>query len=364
LSLLRPQHGGNLAWAAALAGCPSQEILDFSASINPLGPPASVLSAIGQRLGDICSYPDPRSTVLRQQLGQFHQVPAEWILVGNGAAELLTWACRSLSALDRTYLLTPAFSDYFRALQSFQAKICPYPISLETQGNLAPLRQTLLATSADSTVGLLLNNPHNPTGQVFDQGSLLPLLERSQLSVIDEAFMDFLPSQADYSLIPEVAHHRNLVIVRSLTKFYSIPGLRLGYAIGHPDLLQQWQAWRDPWSVNALAMAAGMAALEDVGFQDDTHRWLAAAKPQLFQGLTKLPGLYPILGAANFILVRCDSSAMALQEALLKRHRILIRDCMSFAELGDRFFRVAVRTEVENERLLQTLSDVLAGMSL
>jgi L-threonine-O-3-phosphate decarboxylase len=364
LSLLRPQHGGNLAWAAALAGCRSEEILDFSASINPLGPPSSVLSAIEQHLGDICSYPDPNSTALCQRLGQFHQVPADWILVGNGAAELLTWACRSLSTLDQTYLLTPAFSDYLRALQAFQANICTYPISVETQGDLEPLRQILLATPVKSTAGLLLNNPHNPTGQVFDKDVLLPLLERSHLTIIDEAFMDFLPSQADYSLIPEVAHHRNLVIVRSLTKFYSIPGLRLGYAIGHPDRLQQWQTWRDPWSVNALAIAAGMAALDDEGFQAKTHRWLATAKPQLFQGLAQLPGLYPILGAANFILVRCDRSVMGLQEVLLKRHRILIRDCMSFAELGDRFFRVAVRTEVENERLLQALSDVLAGMSL
>jgi histidinol-phosphate/aromatic aminotransferase/cobyric acid decarboxylase-like protein len=280
--------------------------------------------------------------------------------VGNGAAELLTWACRSLSNLDRTYLLTPAFSDYLRALRAFQADVCTYPIAVETQGDLNSLRQMLLANPGSSTAGLLLNNPHNPTGQVFQKGDLLPVLERSHLTIVDEAFMDFLPSQANYSLIPEVAHHRNLVIVRSLTKFYSIPGLRLGYAIGHPDLLQQWQAWRDPWSVNALAIAAGMAALDDEGFQSDTHRWLATAKPQLFQGLTELPGLYPILGAANFILVRCDESVMALQAALLKRHRILIRDCMSFAELGDRFFRVAVRTEVENDRLLQALSDVLA----
>jgi L-threonine-O-3-phosphate decarboxylase len=364
LSLLRPQHGGNLAWAAVWAGCHSEEILDFSASINPLGPPSSVLSAIGQHLGDICTYPDPQSTALRQRLGQFHQVPADWILVGNGAAELLTWACRSLSTLDQTYLLTPAFSDYLRALQAFQTNICTYPISIETQADLEPLRQMLLATPADSKMGLLLNNPHNPTGQIFSKDALLPLLERSHLTIIDEAFMDFLPSQSGFSLIPEVAHHRNLVIVRSLTKFYSIPGLRLGYAIGHPDLLQQWQSWRDPWSVNALAIAAGMAALDDEGFQAKTHRWLAIAKPQLFQGLAQLLRLYPILGAANFILVRCDRSVMDLQEALLKRHRILIRDCMSFSELGDRFFRVAVRTEVENEQLLQALSEVLAGMSL
>jgi histidinol-phosphate/aromatic aminotransferase/cobyric acid decarboxylase-like protein len=150
-----------------------------------------------------------------------------------------------------------------------------------------------------------------------------------------------------------------VVVLRSLTKFYSIPGLRLGYAIGHPDLLRQWQSWRDPWSVNALAIAAGVAALQDTVFQQQTYDWLAAAVPQLREGLAKLPGLEVISGAVNFVLVRCNVSVTQLQEHLLKQHKILIRDCVSFPELGDRYFRVAVRTIAENERLLAALSEAL-----
>ncbi len=359
MAILQPHHGGNLAWAAAQAGCAPQDILDFSASINPLGPPPSVLDAIVQQLGEIRAYPDPRATSLRLALSDFHQIPADWILVGNGAAELLTWGCRSLSALERTYVLSPGFRDYERALTAFDAKVYSHSISLDLRSPLDALKKRVETLSQQVSVGLLLNNPHNPTGQIFKKATLIPLLERSHLVLVDEAFMDFLPSQDDYSLIPEIGHYPNLVVLRSLTKFYSIPGLRLGYAIGHPDLLKQWQAWRDPWSVNALAIAAGIAAIQDTTFQAQTHRWLAAAKPQLFEGLAKLPGLAPISGAANFLLVRCEHSVAQLQAELLKHHQILIRDCMSFAELGDRFFRVAVRTESENGRLLQALAQIL-----
>jgi L-threonine-O-3-phosphate decarboxylase len=365
LSYFQPQHGGNLAWAAAQADCLPQEILDFSASINPIGPPQSVLTAIRQHLGEISAYPDPASTSLRQALSQLHNISADWILVGNGAAELLTWACRSLSTLSQVHLLTPAFSDYSRALKAFDANICVHPMELNAEESSIQSEHLLLRSLKNlcngqslSTAGLLLNNPHNPSGQIISKADLLPLIDRFAQVVIDEAFMEFLLAQDAYSLIDELAAHPNLVILRSLTKFYSIPGLRLGYAIAHPDLLSQWQSWRDPWSVNALAIAAGVAALQDEAFQSETYRWLAAAKPQLYHGLADIPGLLPLPSAANFFLVRCDVSVTALQKELLKQ-RILIRDCLSFAELGDRYFRVAVRTEAENARLLKAISKTI-----
>jgi histidinol-phosphate/aromatic aminotransferase/cobyric acid decarboxylase-like protein len=288
-------------------------------------------------------------------------VPLAWVMVGNGAAELLTWACRSLSEMPEVHLLTPGFGDYWRALKAFDSKVVPHSIfAAAQQSSYEFTLQTLTASRIDLTqAGLLLNNPHNPTGQLFAKADVLRLAERFHQVVIDEAFMDFLPSQAQHSLIPEVANYPHVVVLRSLTKFYSIPGLRLGYAIGHPDILGQWQSWRDPWSVNALAIAAGVAALQDTVFQQQTYDWLAAAVPQLREGLAQLPGLDVIPGAVNFALVRCDVSVTQLQEHLLRQHQILIRDCVSFPELGDRYFRVAVRTVAENERLLAALSVVL-----
>ncbi|HEY9847466.1 MAG TPA: aminotransferase class I/II-fold pyridoxal phosphate-dependent enzyme, partial [Candidatus Caenarcaniphilales bacterium] len=232
----RPLHGGNLAWAAALAACPPEQILDFSASINPLGPPQSAIAAIQAHLNDLRAYPDPTYQSLREALSQFHQLPAEWILPGNGSAELLTWACRELAELKSTTLITPAFGDYGRALKAFDACVITCPLDLNS------LSQTMLEAPAEaieagvrleqvldpqwaqatrSTGGLLLNNPHNPTSQLFLKECLLPCLERFALVVVDEAFMDFLPPQQEQSLLSLVEDYPNLVILRSLTKFYS-----------------------------------------------------------------------------------------------------------------------------------------------
>jgi L-threonine-O-3-phosphate decarboxylase len=359
--MARPAHGGNLTWAAAVAGCSPSEVLDFSASISPLGPPGGAIEAIQAHLGELKAYPDPNYQQLRSALSQFHQLPPDWILPGNGSAELLTWAGRDLANLAATVLIKPAFGDYQRALNAFGAVVIEHPLldlRSPTLNFTGLLKQ--LSSNSNSQFGLLLNNPHNPTGLLFTASDILPYLQQFALVVVDEAFMDFLPPLQQQSLIEWVQDLPNLVILRSLTKFYTLPGLRLGYAIAHPDRLRCWQQWRDPWSVNTLAAAAAIAAIQDTTFQQQTWDWLAIANPQLRNGLSALPGLSPSWGAVNFLLVQSEYSVTQLQYVLLQQHRILIRDCLSFPELGDRYFRVAVRTEAENQQLLQALADVIA----
>ncbi|WP_017315588.1 threonine-phosphate decarboxylase CobD [Mastigocladopsis repens] len=353
----QPAHGGNLSWAAALAGCHPSAILDFSASISPLGPPNSVLAAIESQLGNLRHYPDPDYGELRLALGHFHQLPPEWILPGNGSAELLSLAGRELAQLAATALITPAFGDYYRALAAHHAEVLEFPLSLSDLSSIFDKGQR---TKGTKDKGLLLNNPHNPTGKLFSREAILPYLKEFALVVVDEAFMDFLPPEQEQSLINVVQEYPNLVILRSLTKFYSLPGLRLGYAIAHPDFLRHWQLWRDPWPVNTLAAAAAVAALQDREFQAQTWAWLPPARNQLFQGLVSLPGLQPLQSAANFLLVESQQqSSSQLQQKLLKHHQIFIRDCLSFPELGDRYFRVAVRSWSDNQRLLEALSLVI-----
>jgi L-threonine-O-3-phosphate decarboxylase len=345
----QPAHGGNLAWAAALAGCPPAAILDFSASISPLGPPNSAIAAIQSQIGNLRHYPDPNYSELRLALSHFHQLPFEWILPGNGSAELLTLVGRELAELAATVLITPAFGDYYRTLRAYNAKVLECPLSLV----IGHWSSFLDKGSKDfQDMGLLLNNPHNPTGKLFLRESILPYLDQFALVVVDEAFMDFLSPDEEQSLIALVQEYDNLVVLRSLTKFYSLPGLRLGYAIAHPDRLSKWQLWRDPWPVNTLAAAAAIAALQDREFQEQTWLWLPPARNQL-------PGLNPQNSAANFLLIESNQSISQLQQQLLTYHQILIRDCLSFKELGDRFFRVAVRTQTDNQRLLTALNSVI-----
>ncbi len=349
----RPTHGGNLAWAAEQTGVAPAAILDFSASINPLGPPASAIASLQAHLSQIQAYPDPDYRALRRAIAQHHDLDPDWILPGNGAAELLTWAARDLAATcAETRWLVPGFADYARALTTFGAAQRGYALALPA----ADLPDFTQGPLPSRHCGLLLNNPHNPTGKLWSRQHLEPLLAAFALVVVDEAFMDFLPPQAQESLVGLVGQHPNLVILRSLTKFYSLPGLRLGYAIAHPEGLQRWQRWRDPWPVNSLAVAAGLAVLTDRDFQERTWRWLPPARSELYAGLAALPGLQPLRGAANFLLVATTGSSRDLQAALLQQHQILIRDCGSFPELGDRYFRVAVRTSADNQRLLAALA--------
>ncbi|UNU25264.1 pyridoxal phosphate-dependent aminotransferase [Microcoleus vaginatus] len=425
--MIRPVHGGNLAWAAALAGCPASAIVDFSASISPLGPPESALNAIQAHLSSLTAYPDPDYGELRTALGEALNVDRDWILPGNGSAELLTWAAWDLSKLEATYLVTPAFGDYWRALSAFGAQVLKCPLEFTTctivkngqdahstrnefscgTGILPVPKQLIehgatsqlelksldagagneletddlsvsnrslvspsfripvpLALNAPSRRGLLLNNPHNPTGLLFAREAILPYVKQFGMVVVDEAFMDFLPPSEQETLIDAVEEFPNLVILRSLTKFYSLPGLRLGCAIAHPDILRRWQLLRDPWPVNALAAAAAAAVVRDAAFERHTWDWLPVARQELFEGLANLPGLQPFAGAANFLLVESSMSVSSIQKSLLERHRILIRDCLSFPELGDRFFRVAVRLRAENLRLIAGLADVISQLTV
>lgn len=375
-TLKRPVHGGNSLWAASIAGCDPATIIDFSASINPLGPPQSVLDAIHRNISTIFQYPDSSYQNLREALGKFHNLPPDWILPGNGSAELLTWACRDLSKLKTTYLITPAFGDYWRGLRAHEAHVLNCSLNLEEQGftyiTLAEGTLGLYDPAAwfnrgrqfevkdPLNSGLVINNPHNPTGKLFVKEMLLPYLDKLALVVVDEAFMDFLSPKEEQSLVGWVQKYPNLVILRSLTKFYSMPGLRCGYAIAHPKRLKRWQYWRDPWAVNTLAEVATQAAIADVAFQKRTWKWLAPTRAALFENLAEIPGLSPYRSAANFLLIESSVSVSKIQQRLLKRYKISIRDCLSFPELGDRFFRVAVRSTDENQKLVSALSEILS----
>ncbi|MBE9193746.1 threonine-phosphate decarboxylase [Synechocystis sp. LEGE 06083] len=359
----RPHHGGNLGWAAEMAGCPAFSLLDFSASINPLGPPAAVLAAIESALPALHHYPDPQYVRLRRAIADYHHLPVDWILPGNGSAELLTLAGRTFASLDCTYVVGPAFGDYGRSWRGAGAKLQTIPWEVKQAWPWQKLRSPSEITDniapQPQKRGLILNNPHNPSGTLLPREEILALLPHYQWVLLDEAFMDFLPPGEEQSLVSHLEEHPNLIILRSLTKFYRLPGLRLGYALGHPDILSQWQAWRDPWPVNVLAEAAAIACLEAEEFRQQVWQWLPPARTALQKDLASLPGLLPLASQANFLLVKTDIPAPELQQELLIKCQILIRDCLSFPELGQDFFRVAVRTMADNQKLTQALATVI-----
>jgi histidinol-phosphate/aromatic aminotransferase/cobyric acid decarboxylase-like protein len=345
------RHGGNRWQAAARLGCRPGALLDASASLVPFGPPVAVRRALRRALDGpaLTAYPDRRQSALRHCLAAHHGLPAEAVLPGNGAAELFTWAGRDAAETGLSLLPRPGFADYGRALACWRGAWSPWPAM---PGSRPP------AGGGDV---LWICNPHNPTGQLWPRCELEPLLSRFRLVICDEAFLPLLPAGDAASLLPLVARFPNLVVIRSLTKLFNLPGLRLGYAVAAPSRLQRWAAWRDPWPVNGLAVAAAPVALADGRWQRRVQRWLAREGPWLQRHLAAVPGLSPLPSAANFLLVRGEQTASGprslepLRLALERRHRILLRDCRSFEGLGSGWLRIGLQGRRGNRRLLAAL---------
>jgi histidinol-phosphate/aromatic aminotransferase/cobyric acid decarboxylase-like protein len=359
------RHGGNLAATAARLGCRPSQLLDASASLVPFGPPWSarwplLKAASGLAAGSpLRAYPDRDHSALSTALAQLHGVEPDAVLPGNGAAELFTWAARDAAAAGLSVVPQPGFADYPRALACWGGAWRPLPLPL--QGGSGP--QAFPAAPAGAV--LWLTNPHNPTGALWSRASLEPLLERFTLVIADEAFLPLVPGGEAQSLVPLLQAHPNLVVIRSLTKLWSIAGLRLGYALGQPERLARWARWRDPWPVNGLALAVGERLLRDpVAYGRWCRRvqgWTAREGAWLQAQLAQLPGITPLPSAANFLLIRGDASLVPLREGLECRHRILLRDCRSFDGLGERWLRIGYQSRSDNRRLLRALRQALGG---
>ena len=352
-------HGGNVFAVARLLGVPPEEVLDFSASINPLGPPPGVRGAVAAAFDRLGHYPDSGCTRLCDVLAALHGVEPDNVCVGNGSTELIYLLPR-LVAGQRALIVAPTFSEYALALSQAGWEYDRFVLS---SGDGFPLPVAALRDELEKGYGFIfLCNPGNPTGRLYAREEVEELLDlcmkSGTLLVVDEAFMDFC--EVESAKLSVVASGSG-VVLRSMTKFYAFPGLRLGYALASAPLTERLLSFRMPWSVNTLAQAAGIAALGDGGFSMRSRAFVAEEREFLAAGLGALRGIRVWLGAANYLLARLDGgmTAASLQERLLQE-RILIRDCADFHGLDGRFFRVAVRTRVENERLLAALKTAMA----
>jgi len=351
-------HGGNVFAMARRLGVPPEEILDFSASINPLGPPAGVREVVATAFDRLGHYPDGGCTELTVALARHHGVDPANVCVGNGSTELIFLLPR-LIAGDRALIIAPTFSEYAAALDRAGWR---HDMLVLPEAGRFPLSTSAVRDRLAGGYDLLvLCNPGNPTGRLYGKGEVAELLEvcrgNGTLLVLDEAFMDFCEEESAKGV---VIGSGGGVVLRSMTKFYGFPGLRLGYALAASPQAERLAALRPPWGVGTLAQAAGVAALADAAHAGRTRAWLLEERDFLAGGLGRLPGVTVYPGAANYLLARLDSplTAAGLQERLLSR-RILIRDCANFHGLDGRFFRVAVRTREENGLLLAALGDLL-----
>jgi len=351
-------HGGNVFAIARSLGVLPEELLDFSASINPLGPPSGVRKAVTAAFERLGHYPDSGCTELAGSLACRHGCSPDHVCVGNGSTELIYLLPRVVAG-KRALLVAPTFAEYALALRQAGWEFDRFLLS---GGDGFSLDLSALGEALTREYGLLyLCNPGNPTGKLYGREEVVQLLDicrrAGTLLVVDEAFMDFCP---DESIAGQVIESGAGVVLRSLTKFFAFPGLRLGYTLASSSLTARLAALRMPWSVNTLAQAAGLASLEDKEFPAQSRSFVAGERAYLQERLAALPGVRFWPGAANYLLARLEGgmAAAELQRRLLAE-RIVIRDCGNFKGLDGRFFRVAVRTRAENARLVTALATIL-----
>ena len=346
-------HGGDWVGYEREYGLP---LLDFSANVSPLGIPEKVRQAAVRALDRADRYPDPLCRELREKLSERHSVPADWILCGNGASDLIYRL--ALAKGPKTALVSaPTFSEYENALTLCGCSVTRFPLR---HNNNYAVSEDILTAVAPGLDMMFLCEPNNPTGRTTDRRLLVKILERcaaqGALLVVDECFNDLLDAPEEHTLFGFVSGVSDLLILRAFTKSCGMAGLRLGYALCRDaELLERMRESGPPWAVSGPAQAAGAAALEEGGCLSRLRQLIQQERPRLAAGLTAL-GCQVCPGEANFLLF--FSPVPDLGERLRKRG-ILLRDCSNYRGLGPGWYRASVRTGEENQALLQTIREVL-----
>jgi threonine-phosphate decarboxylase len=346
-------HGGQLRQVAERYGVRISDLIDFSANINPDGPPQAVLQSLRDSLEDtstLTAYPDLEEHALKSSIAAYVDVPPRTIAVSNGFVPLLQAALRGLR-IRHCLLPVPAFVEYRRSLSQADVRITPHRLSRES--NFRYDFDKMLAGDHDA---ILLANPQNPSGVIHSKAALIELTcaaaARNVSILLDEAFIDYAPAS---SLVDQVASYPNLIVFRSVTKFFAIPGLRAAYAVASPEAVRRLDRQLAPWPITSLASRAIQAALADRDFAN-ASRALNEGRRTTLEVALRAFGLHIYPASANFLLLRLptDVSAQNFYDTCIDEHRLIVRNCSNYEDLETGHIRVAVRNSAENSILLKT----------
>lgn len=359
-----PPHGGQLHRIADHFGVSQTELLDFSANLSPYGPPASVISALQKA---VCSpailkeYPDADYSALRERYAAHYRVSVGSLAVANGVIPLLDAALRAMQ-VKRCVLPVPSFLEYRKVLEQCAVNIFPYVLSPEENFLIETdsLKNFALRNSCDC---VLLANPQNPSGVALPRVVLKQLMEELlavKIQVLlDEAFIDYLPGESLASL---AAEREGFVLFRSVTKFFSLAGMRVGFAVGSQDLRSKVQGIIPEWPVTTLAALAAERALDDEQYIETALHSNTRERKEVAYQLQEI-GLTVYPGQANFLLIELPQAIEGRDfwEKLIQEHGIVTRRCDNFESLGSGYIRVAIRRREENNRLVTAVRQVLTA---
>lgn len=350
-----PSHGGQASALLPRFGLPEHHpLIDFSANLNPLGPPAWVPGYLAESVSGLARYPAPDYTAACLAIARHEGVSPDQVLLTNGGAEAI-FLSAALHTGGRAVIVQPTFTEYARACRAYGVAITSIAL---TGPDFQPEWEALGATLEECDV-MFLCRPNNPTGTLIPRATIEALLQMAKARdcrlVIDEAFVDFI-AQSDERLTELLARFDNLILLRSLTKFYTLPGLRLGYLLADAGTVSRAHRFQPPWSVNYLAAELVAPLLDDEAFRTRSQRWLSEEHSRMETSLGAC-GLEVVPSRANFFLVRPEVSretCAALFERLLKSG-ILARHTHNFPGLEGHWLRLALRDRADNDRLLAAL---------
>jgi threonine-phosphate decarboxylase len=357
-------HGGNIHRIQRNHGLKRADVLDFSSNINPLGVAESVRKALIDNIEGVIHYPDPDYAELRSALGSYNRMDAADIIVGNGSIELLFLAARILVP-HKALIVGPTFMEYERAVAQARGHVSYF--RLMEEDNFALHADPLYEELRNGYDLLVLCNPNNPTGCFVEPDLMHDIIRRAMnldiFIILDEAFIEFVEGGLSVSMAPLASSCENLLILRSLTKFFALPGLRLGYGItGSSHFMEKLLAAKEPWTVNSLAECAGRAIVSDSEYSRRTREWLRQEREFIFGELSTCSSLKCYPTQANFVLLQMkgEISAAEVREALIGQG-IVIRDASNFTFLDQRFIRIAIKDRQSNARLTRELKRALEG---
>ena len=357
---MKNEHGGNVSEVSRRCGIDEDRIIDFSANINPLGYPPAVRETIVKEADSVLNYPDDDSFDLISGLSEYHGIGCDNILVGNGSTEFIYWIPIVFKP-RKALIVTPAFSEYEKALKMVGAEVSYFPT--EARKGFSVAIADLCSRLRDGFDLLYFCNPANPTGLLTSKDELCRVVacasDVGTLFLVDEAFIDFVEEE---SVKKEIFRFPNLMVMRSMTKFFGIPGLRIGYLMAGASCIAKIRENKPPWTVSSLGQRAAAKALLDGDYIKDTREYVTIEREFLRDALDEIPGLKTCESAANFILVhmvnRIGLNSTELRDRLVQEG-ILIRDCSTFQGLGTRYFRVAVKRHKENIVLIEKLREII-----
>lgn len=370
-------HGGNIFQFAHEQRIEPYEVVDFSANINPLGPSQRGLDALNAQLRYISHYPDATNDDVLNAIADTYEMDKHQIIVGNGAAELLYAICR-LPGYTGAFVPAPGFSEYKEALEASKIPVLDIFYRPRKDDNGKPYFEVpylALETFAaelkgqDGRIIVFLGNPNNPDGTLLDKDHIRTvasmLKDANSLLVIDESFIDFVGNDPlqdnEHSMRSLVNEFDNIIVVHSFTKFYAVPGLRIGAAFANETLITQLQQYIPSWSVNTLAQAYTKAALNDVDYIKRTKQELNEERAFMYNALDDIEGITVYPPSANFILFQVNQEGITANyiNEELKKYNMIVRNCDSYVGLTNHWVRIAIKDHDTNIKLVDKLTDIL-----